>query len=192
MGKIKKPKVVIPRSESTTQPSLKADCVSDVNSIMKSMKNHTNKMRTVVSHKSVESCKSFGRIIKKKDKLNIKRKFLMKKIDVVNESKKQAKIREKRKNVSVIGDTNPLLDALPSIEDLIRSKSKSNNMLPKESIKNRGIGKARQRKKKLIEDMAVFKRILKNKTFSTNPFDIISNHLQAMVQEERNKLRTKS
>lgn len=189
MGKVKKPKVIISRSKPTTESSLNADSVPELNSKLKIVKTRTNKVKTVVSYKSAKSCNSVGKIIKKKDKLNIKRKLLLKKIDVVNQSKKQAKIREKRKNVSIIGDTNPLHDALPSLEDLIKNKSNSNRTLPRESKKNKGIGKARQRKKKLIEDMAVFKRTLKNKTFSSNPFDIISTHVQAMVQEEHSKLR---
>ncbi|KAJ8919948.1 hypothetical protein NQ315_006477 [Exocentrus adspersus] len=137
-------------------------------------------VQSIKSYKSLKS-ESGKPILPKKEKIKLRRELLLKKIDTVNQMKKELKLREKRRKTALIGDTNPLHDALPSLESLLQSHS---NRKP-ESKKNRGIEKAKQRKRKLVEGVKVFKQALKNKEFKKNPFGIVSNHVKAVVEQER-------
>lgn len=139
--------------------------------------------QSIKSYKSLKS-QSAKPILPKKEKIKLRRELLLKKIDSVNQMKKELKLREKRKNTALIGDTNPLHDALPSLESLL--KNKSNVKYNRKNIKKKGIEKATQRKKKLVEGVKIFKQTLKNKHFKKNPFEAISNHIKTVVQQERN------
>ncbi|XP_018567734.1 protein FAM207A [Anoplophora glabripennis] len=152
----------------------------DINNIKKSLV--SDDVQSIKSNKSSKS-ESGKQILPKKEKIKLRRELLLKKIDTVNQMKKELKIRERRKNTAVIGDTNPLHDALPSLESLLKNKSSINYNNTK-TIKKRGIEKATQRKKKLVEGVKIFKQTLKNKDFKKNPLEAISIHVKAMVEQE--------
>nr|CAH7728460.1 unnamed protein product [Callosobruchus chinensis] len=139
---------------------------------------------------SVKSMKSESVIetkhISKKLKLQQRRETLLKRIDTVNQLKKEQKARDKRKRIAVIGDTSPLLDALPSLESLMQNKS---NMSLENKKKKKGIEKANQRKKKQVEYIQTFKQIINNKTFSANPFEAIAMHVKTVVEQEKSAVK---
>ncbi|KRT83442.1 hypothetical protein AMK59_4193 [Oryctes borbonicus] len=79
----------------------------------------------VISMKSFKSLKSDvgqSKSLTKKEKMRLRKDILKQKIDTVNQLKKQAIKRKKRKTNAIIGDTNPLHDALPSLESLLKRK----------------------------------------------------------------------
>lgn len=156
----------------------------DINNLQKSLV--SDDVQSIKSYKSLKS-ESEKPILSKKEKIKLRREMLLKKIDTVNQMKKEFKLREKRKKTTIIGDTNPLHDALPSLESLLKGKSniKYNNT---KTIKKKGIEKATQRKKKLVEGVKIFKQTLKNKDFKKNPLEAISIHVKAVVDQE---LKTK-
>ncbi|KAJ8941182.1 hypothetical protein NQ314_010481 [Rhamnusium bicolor] len=104
-------------------------------------KKRLDDVQSVKSYKSLKS--EIGRkIISKKEKLKLRREVLLKKVDIVQQMKKELKLREKRKNTSLIGDTNPLHDALPSLESLLKSRSNIKYNVP---TQNQNIKKERHR-----------------------------------------------
>ncbi|CAG9815917.1 unnamed protein product [Phaedon cochleariae] len=143
--------------------------------------------RDVKSTTYKSSTKSHGvNKIKKKDRLNMKKKLLLKKIDIVRELKKELQVREKRKNTALIGDTNPLHDALPSLEPLLKMKHATCIKAEEHSKNKKGVETARKRKKQTMKDVEIFKRALRDKTFKANPFETISNHIQSIVHLKTN------
>lgn len=144
--------------------------------------------QSVKSFKSTKSEKSGQNAMSKKDKLKLRREMLMKKIDAVNHMKKNLKIREKRKKVAIMGDTNPLHDALPSLESLLKNRPSAKKQAPVPR-KPKAVEKADRRKKELIHGVKLFKSVLKNKHFRVNPLEAISKQVQAVVAQQQNKIK---
>ncbi|XP_050503878.1 ribosome biogenesis protein SLX9 homolog [Diabrotica virgifera virgifera] len=191
MGKVKKPKAKALgafESKNNSAPIKESISANFDFSIKQGKSVVADDVKSVLSYKSIKSHNPINRIIKKKEKVNLKRKLLMKKIDLGNVLKKEQKIRDKRKNTSLIGDTNPLHDALPSLDSLLKKKSDLDYQASKEPKKKKGVEKATKRKKKLTSNMEFYKRAIKDTTFKKNPFAVISQHVQAVVQQERCKI----
>lgn len=150
-------------------------------------KNIPDDLRSVKSFKSIKS--EIG-TLSKKDKLKLRKKVLLQKIDTVNQMRKESKIREKRKNLAVIGDANTLYDALPSLSSLLKKKDE----VPKnttEIYKKKGIKKANARKRELTEGMQVFKMLLSNKKLQKNPLDLIVEQVKSVAVVDRLKVKNK-
>lgn len=144
-------------------------------------------LQSVKSFKSIKKSDK-GIIIPKKDKLKLRREMFLKKIDTVNQLKKESKIRKKRKNTPIIGDINPLRDALPSLDSLL--KQKSDNILHKENSKSKikkpkAVEKASRQKKNYLQGIHIYKRILKNKNISKDPLTVIAQQVKAIVDFEK-------
>lgn len=118
-----------------------------------------------------------NKVISKKNKHKHKRNLLVQKINSLNELKKQNKERKKRKNNVIIGDTNSLHDALPSLDSLLQCKIKVSK-----PVKMKSIPKVAKRKKVVAEDVSIFKKILQNKHYKKNPLNLISEHVKQRVQ----------
>lgn len=146
-------------------------------------KNLSDDTQSVRSYKSIKSECGTTKTLPKKDKLKLRREILLKKIDTVNQMKKQLKIRNKRKKTQLIGDTNPLHDALPSLESLLKTKT-TNKSGKITSMKKKCVEKASKRRKQLINGVKTFKQTLKNKRFKTNPLQAVTEHIQYIVQSE--------
>ncbi|CAH1236342.1 unnamed protein product [Diabrotica balteata] len=192
MGKVKKPKPTAPiafEPKNSTTPIQESISYNFDFSIKQGKSAVSDDVKSVLSYKSIKSHNPINKIIKKKEKVNLKRKLLMKKIDLGNELKKEQKIREKRKNLALIGDTNSLRDALPSLDSLLKKNTDFDCKAGKEPKKKKGIEKATKRKKKLTSNMEFYKRAVKDTTFKKNPFAVISQHVQAVVQQERCKIK---
>lgn len=152
----------------------------DFNKLKKNLSDETQSVRSCKSQKSENGT---VKTQPKKDKLKARREMLLKKIDTVNQMRKQLKIRNKRKNTPLIGDTNPLHDALPSLESLIKQKNEKKSSFPK-TIKKKCIEKSARRKKQLVEGVKTFKQTLKNAKFKGNPLKSVTDHIKHIVQSE--------
>lgn len=141
-------------------------------------------VQSVRSYKSVKSEMSSNKLLSKKDKLKLRKDILLKKIDAVNQLKKEYKARNKRRKTAIIGDTNPLRDALPSLESLLKSSTEINQK-QRPVPKQKAIQKATKRKKTLIKEVELFKKILADKNFKNNPMAAISEHVKAVVENEK-------
>ncbi|XP_076264346.1 ribosome biogenesis protein SLX9 homolog [Rhynchophorus ferrugineus] len=145
----------------------------------------------VQSIKSYKSLKSESKIVlPKKQKIKLRRNVLLQKIDTVSQMKKELKIKKRRKNISIIGDTNPLHDALPSLESLLKSRPNIRQNIPT-TKKSKAIQKAKLRKKETIQGVNIFKSVLNNKNFLKNPKEAITQHVQAFINQEKQKIITK-
>lgn len=157
----------------------------DINSLKTKLNDDVRSVKSFKSNKKSENSKQT--VISKKDKLKARRDMLMRKIGALDQMKKDLKLRQKRKTTAIIGDTNPLHDALPSLESLLKNRPniKQNVAKPK---KKKGIEKARKRKKELIHGVKIYKNVMGNKTFQKNPLEAISQHVQALVNQEKQNM----
>ncbi|XP_023017375.2 uncharacterized protein [Leptinotarsa decemlineata] len=111
-------------------------------------KSQSEDTKGTMTFKSLKSKISGNRVMKRKEKLNLKRKLLMKKIDVIEQMKKELKVRNKRKQTAIMGDTNPLRDALPSLESLLKTRPNIKNTPAAKTKKAKSTEKAKDRKRK--------------------------------------------
>ncbi|KAK9887209.1 hypothetical protein WA026_021052 [Henosepilachna vigintioctopunctata] len=139
-------------------------------------------MKSYISNKSMKGEKA----ITKKEKLKMRREMFLRKMDTVNQSKKDNRLR-KKKILSDIGDAKPSFDDLPSLDSLFKLTDKSEPKKPKK----KAIEKSKKIQKSIIQNISIYKKLLKNPSLEKNPFEAISSHLKAVVEEERKKLKSK-
>ncbi|KAL1518227.1 hypothetical protein ABEB36_001884 [Hypothenemus hampei] len=119
-------------------------------------------------------------IKKKKDKLKLRREQLLKKIDLVNQMKRESKRKLKRKKTKdIVGDLDSLRDALPSLKNLSKTRGPKFPSAPKK--KKKCIEKEQKRKRQLLNEVKAFKTVLKNKKYQKSPLEAISKHVQSLV-----------
>lgn len=160
--------------------------VTHVEDVFQGVNIDFNSLHTTVDDtESVKSFKSVKSVCKvKKDKLKLRRDILLKKIDAVNQMKKEYKARNKRKKTVIMGDTNPLHDALPSLESLLKNTAELKQK-QRPPAKSKAIQKAAKRKKSLIKEVELFKKILADKKFKNNPKHAITEHVKAVIENEK-------
>lgn len=127
--------------------------------------------------RSVRSLKSQlgDKVVTKREKMQMRKEILMKKIDTVQQMKKEVALRKKRSKTAIMGDTNSLRDALPSLDYLLKKKA------PEPPRKVKGIEKASRRKKNLVNDVKTLKMLMENKKVKTNPLQAMTDHVNAIV-----------
>lgn len=133
-----------------------------------------------VSVKSFKSLKQEGgnKALSKKEKLMLRKKMLLQKIDTVNQLLKDKKMRKRRKKIAIIGDTNPLHDALPSLDLLLKQNHTTKNSVPS---KLRGIQKAKKRKLELKNGVQLYKKLLNLDKYKKDPQNALSEHIKNVV-----------
>lgn len=144
-------------------------------------KNLSDDVRSVKSFKSVKS--ESGKSLSKKDKLKLRREMLLKKFEAIN----QQKLRDKKKKTPVVGDMNPLHDALPSLESLLKNRPKISYKQHEQHLKKKkGIEKSKKIKKNQLQGIKMFQHIIKNKQFQKNPQLAVEQHVKGLLQHEKN------
>src|SRR5690349_22646851 len=68
----------------------------------------------------------FRKILSKKEKQKAKNQLVREKIELTKEAFKEDKARKRRQKTAVVGDLKPLLDSLPSLDELLTIRDKSN------------------------------------------------------------------
>lgn len=140
-------------------------------------------LHSVKSFKSVKS-ELGNKILAKRQKLKLRRELFMRKLCSVNQLKKDGQNRPKIKIAVQTDDTNPLRDALPSLESLLQTafREKQNRNQPS---KTRGIQKARKRRKELVKEVNLYKKVLSEDRFKENAMMAISEHIKATVGQQK-------
>ncbi|KAJ3664377.1 hypothetical protein Zmor_008554 [Zophobas morio] len=156
------------------QENLFANLNIDVGNLNKSL---PDDVRSVKSFKSVKS--ESEKIISKKGKLKLRRELLMKKFEAIKEEKQLVK-----KKKAVGGDLNPLRDALPSLESLLKSKGNV-PYKQKPQKKRRGIEKAKTIKKNQLQGIQVFQQMFKSKQFQKDPQVAIAQQIKAVLENDK-------
>ncbi|XP_078260583.1 ribosome biogenesis protein SLX9 homolog [Rhinoraja longicauda] len=141
--------------------------------------------------KSVASSQRGDKVqISKKEKLKQRHEQWLHKIEMIKLAKQKTKAQEKRKSTPVVGDMQPLADALPELTELISesnssmaNKSKSHAKKKPERIQYSRMKQA-QKRKFIEEEVAQFKVTIENPAFKANPLAAISEHLQKRIRQE--------
>lgn len=138
---------------------------------------------------SVKSFKSVkwvlgNKILAKRQKLKLRRELFMRKLSSVNQLKKDGQNKQKKKNAVKTDDTNPLCDALPSLGSLLQTTFGSKKISNQPS-KARGIQKAKKRRKELVKEVNLYKKILSGEIFKENAMMAISEHIKATVGQQK-------
>ncbi|XP_059823185.1 protein FAM207A [Hypanus sabinus] len=140
--------------------------------------------------KTVASSKKGDKIqLPKKEKIKQRREQWFQKIEMIKLAKQKKKAQEKRKSTPVVGDMQPLSDALPELTDLISTsnnsmaqKSKSAKKKPERIQYSRM--KQAQKRKLIEEEVARFRVTIENPAFKANPLAAVSEHLQKKIRQE--------
>uniref|UniRef100_A0A0V0G793 Uncharacterized protein n=1 Tax=Triatoma dimidiata TaxID=72491 RepID=A0A0V0G793_TRIDM len=138
--------------------------------------------------KSVKSFKkSLGDIhLKKADKRTLRRNLFLKKIQLsqanLNRGKKNGK--EKLPDLYSISEIDKLL---PKVDMVFHNPKVSNEKQSSQitTPKIRGISKAKDRKKAMINNMDGYKKLLNDTNFKSNLMDVVTNIIQQKVFNEK-------
>lgn len=164
----------------TPTENLFAGIEINVDNLKKSISDDT---RSVKSFKSVKSEAAAEKPLSKKEKIKLRRTVLLQKIDIVNQQKKEIKQRKKRKHISLIGDTNPLHDALPSLSSLLVTKSsKRHTQIP---TKPKAVENALKRKKQVVQGVKLFKKLMINKELQKDPLKAVGKHVDIFIERQK-------
>ncbi|XP_077172963.1 ribosome biogenesis protein SLX9 homolog [Paroedura picta] len=125
--------------------------------------------------------------LSKKDKMKLRKERWLQKIEDIKLAKKLQKAEAKRKATPVVGDMNPLMEALPELSDLVTfSKfSKQPKTQAKKAVTNFSQMKSAQKRRVLQDDIAQFHKTLSNPLFKASPLALIGDHLSKRLKQER-------
>ncbi|XP_059503054.1 protein FAM207A isoform X3 [Stegostoma tigrinum] len=130
--------------------------------------------KTVVSSRRGDTLQ-----ISKKDKIKQRHErwlqkgilaFYLAEIEMIKLAEQKRKAQEKRKAVPVVGDMQPLADALPELTDLISASAVAN-------------------KSKREEEVARFKTTIEDTEFMANPLAVIGEQLLKRMRQEDEDLK---
>uniref|UniRef100_UPI00398EFAD8 ribosome biogenesis protein SLX9 homolog n=1 Tax=Pristiophorus japonicus TaxID=55135 RepID=UPI00398EFAD8 len=140
--------------------------------------------KTVVSSKKGDKVQ-----LSKKEKTKQRHERWLQKIGMIKLAQQKRKAQEKRKATPVVGDLQPLADALPELTNLIKTsdvsmanKSKSAKKKP-ETTQYSKMRNA-QKRKLIEEEVARFKATTNDPAFKANPLAAISKHLLKRMRQE--------
>ncbi|XP_055528464.1 ribosome biogenesis protein SLX9 homolog [Wyeomyia smithii] len=147
-----------------------------------------------------EKCKKLRKLaisrLNKKDKKKFRKEELLNKIKLTQASFKEDKEKKKREKTVVTGDMRPLLDALPSLDSLIKLKA-TNTIKTGVPEYERGFSRknrrgrfepaAKQRTPK-IQQYNRLNQVLNSKQFKKNPKKMIAEYIRNTRREQQQLL----
>ncbi|CAL4170476.1 unnamed protein product, partial [Meganyctiphanes norvegica] len=124
----------------------------------------------------------------KKERRKKRHEEFLQKIDAVRAAEKKVNARKKREKTVIIGDLHPMIEALPTLEELLASANKAKKKKERPvSNKPKGQKKRRQEEKDMISDMAAFLAIHKDVHYQKDPFGIVQSAVSSRVIDENIK-----
>uniref|UniRef100_A0A4W3H8S3 Protein FAM207A n=1 Tax=Callorhinchus milii TaxID=7868 RepID=A0A4W3H8S3_CALMI len=157
--------------------------------------------KLLVKNLDIDDCKSVVSIKKgekvqlsKKEKMKQRHERWLQKIDAIKLTEQKKKAQKKRKATPVVGDMQPLADALPELSDLIsaskvaetkKSKSKSKKK-PEPTVFSKM--HPAQKRKLIDEEVSRFRATIVDPTFKANPLAAVSEHLLKRMRQEAEEL----
>ncbi|KAM9550332.1 ribosome biogenesis protein SLX9 homolog [Guaruba guarouba] len=127
-------------------------------------------------------------VLSKKEKMKLRKERWLQKIESVKLAKQKQKAEAKRKATPVVGDMQPLMEALPELSDL--TTSGRGRKPPKSHIKAKAepadfcLMKQAQKCQLLEEEVARFHEVIANPSYRANPLLAISEHLSKRLRQE--------
>ncbi|KAM9287302.1 ribosome biogenesis protein SLX9 homolog [Morus bassanus] len=127
-------------------------------------------------------------VLSKKEKMKLRKERWLQKIESVKLAKQKQKAEAKRKATPVVGDMQPLMEALPELSDL--TAGGRGRKPPKSRVKAKAepadfcLMKQAQKRRLLEEEMAQFHEVITNPRYRANPLMAISEHLSKRLRHE--------
>ncbi|MBN3308407.1 F207A protein, partial [Amia calva] len=128
--------------------------------------------------------------VPKKDKMKQRRERWLNKIRSIKLDKEEQKAQAKRKATPVVGDMQPLADALPELSDLVTASKATARRKSRVPVKKKpgptdfSQMKPAQKRKVLEEETAHFSEAIQNTVFKANPLACIGEHLRKRLKQE--------
>ncbi|XP_054843809.1 ribosome biogenesis protein SLX9 homolog isoform X1 [Eublepharis macularius] len=125
--------------------------------------------------------------LSKKEKMKLHKERWLQKIEDIKLAKKLQKAEMKRKATPVVGDMNPLMEALPELSDLVTISKfcKQPKIQVKKMVTNFTQMKSAQKRKVLEDDVAQFHKMLSNPLYKASPLTVIGEHLSKRLKQEK-------
>ncbi|XP_074001490.1 ribosome biogenesis protein SLX9 homolog [Numenius arquata] len=127
-------------------------------------------------------------VLSKKEKMKLRKDRWLQKIENVKLAKQKQKVEAKRKATPVVGDMQPLMEALPELSDL--TTGGRGRKLPKSHVEAKAepadfcLMKQAQKCRLLEEEVARFHEVIANPSYRANPLMTISEHLSKRLRQE--------
>ncbi|XP_018426537.1 PREDICTED: protein FAM207A [Nanorana parkeri] len=147
-----------------------------------------------VDTQSLASVKKEEKIqLPKKEKAKQRREQWLQKIEALKLAQQAKKAQAKRKATPVVGDMQPLVDALPELSELTTArKPKAPRKQPKESVKKKkpeptDYRKMRpaQKRKIIEEEVSRVQELIRDPSYKANPLLAVSEHLLKRMKAEQ-------
>ncbi|XP_030435995.1 protein FAM207A [Gopherus evgoodei] len=127
-------------------------------------------------------------LLPKREKMKLRKERWLQKIEGLKLARQKQKAEAKRKATPVVGDMQPLLEALPELSELTtaskaRKQPKSHRRAKAEPTDFNQM-KPAQKRKLLEEEVARFHEVIANPVYKANPLAAISEHLCKRLKEE--------
>ncbi|XP_062971995.1 ribosome biogenesis protein SLX9 homolog [Elgaria multicarinata webbii] len=127
-------------------------------------------------------------LLSKKEKMKLRKDRWMQKIESIKVAKQQQIAESRRKATPVVGDMQPLMDALPELSDLVTvSKFCREHKTQVKKVVQTDFSQMRpaQKHKVLVEEVVQFHKTISNPLFKANPLIVIGEHLSKRLKQER-------
>uniref|UniRef100_A0A8C0AQ43 Family with sequence similarity 207 member A n=1 Tax=Buteo japonicus TaxID=224669 RepID=A0A8C0AQ43_9AVES len=127
-------------------------------------------------------------VLSKKEKMKLRKERWLQKIESVKLAKQKQKAEAKRKATPVVGDMQPLMEALPELSDL--TTGGRGRKPPKSRVKAKAepadfcLMKQAQKCRLLEEEVARFHEVIADPRYRANPLMAISEHLFKRLRQE--------
>ncbi|XP_078085105.1 ribosome biogenesis protein SLX9 homolog [Mustelus asterias] len=180
-------KKILRRDDDQLSTSLFAGTVIDPKALVRNL---DVDCKTVVSSKKGDKIQ-----LTKKEKLKQRHERWLEKIELIKQAERKKKAQEKRRAVPVVGDMQPLADALPELTDLLTAASNVSTANKSKSLRKKPevpqYNKMRHaQKRKLIEDeVARFKATINDAIYKADPLALVSQHLLKRLRQEDEDLK---
>ncbi|XP_071942510.1 uncharacterized protein [Antedon mediterranea] len=156
----------------------------DLSSINTQLKPPEDDTRSFISKKSIKD----GQQLKKKDKMKIRHDKWLEKIETVKSNKKKKSEAKKRANTAIVGDLQPLTEALPELTEILKITKRTNAEKHADSLKKKsGTWKAKDRQKHVMNELAKYKQVLNHTSFKSNALATINEHLKNTIDNEKDE-----
>uniref|UniRef100_A0A8C5M9Q3 SLX9 ribosome biosis factor n=1 Tax=Leptobrachium leishanense TaxID=445787 RepID=A0A8C5M9Q3_9ANUR len=165
---------------------------SDVFATTKIDLEHVTKTLDVDSQSIVSVKKEKKTLVPKKEKAKQRRERWLQKIETLTVARQKVKAQVKRRATPVVGDMQPLVDALPELSELTTvRKPRAPRNQPRGVVKKKpeptNYSKMRPaQKRKITEDeVSRMQELIKNPSFKANPLAAVRQHLLKRMREEQ-------
>ncbi|XP_065417262.1 ribosome biogenesis protein SLX9 homolog isoform X1 [Chrysemys picta bellii] len=127
-------------------------------------------------------------LLSKREKMKLRKDRWLQEIEGVKLARQKQKAEAKRKATPVVGDMQPLMEALPELSELTTTskarKQPKTHVRAKAEPTDFNQMKPAQKRRLLQEEVARFHEVIANPVYKANPLAAISEHLCKRLKQE--------